>query len=159
MLMESPSPRQDDLEHAPLMHLVSVAGTAVTRHWNQLLERQHGVSAAGLNVLLMLAGGELTHVAVARRCRVRPATLTGVVDTLERAGLVRRTRSATDRRQVLLDVTPQGRRITDRVGTAIGAAFPPTSAEHDPEQAAVIRRFLVEVITTHHDHDTVSEER
>jgi hypothetical protein len=65
-----------------------------------------------------------------------------LVDPLERAGLVCRTRSA-----------------TDRVGAAIGAAFPPTSVEHDPGQAAVIRRFLVEVITTHHDHDTVSEER
>jgi DNA-binding MarR family transcriptional regulator len=149
----------DDLEHASLMHLVSLAGAVVTRRWNRLLEQQHGVSAAGLNVLLTLAGGELTHREVARRCWVRPATLTGVVDTLERNGLVRRTRSAVDRRQVLLILTPEGRGMTDRVGDAIGVEFPPTTVEQEPDHAAVVRRYLVEVIATHRDSDNSCEGR
>lgn len=44
--------------------------------------------------------GESNHRAVADRCFVRPATLTGVVDTPERDGLVERHRDGTDRRAV-----------------------------------------------------------
>ena len=42
---------------------------------------------------------------------VRPQTVTPIVDTLESAGWLRRVRSAADRRESLLVLTPRGRRL------------------------------------------------
>ncbi|MGV4924084.1 MarR family transcriptional regulator [Streptomyces sp. BHT-5-2] len=136
-----------DLEQAALPHLVSLAGHVVSRKWDRLASRQHGVSAAGVNVLLVLTRGEATHRGIARRCWVHPSTLTGVVDTLERDGLVSRHRSEQDRRQVQLTLTPQGEKTIRDIGEEIRAEFPPTDIEQDEASVAIVRAFLIELIT------------
>jgi DNA-binding MarR family transcriptional regulator len=88
-----------------------------------------------VQVPLMLAKGHATHREIARRCWVRPATLTGIVDALERDGLVARRRSGRDRRQVRLELTDEGRRITGGVGLAIAEWFRPSETERDPEES------------------------
>lgn len=47
--------------------------------------------------------------AIAARLQFSQATITALVDRLEAMGLVTRERSERDRRQILLDTTPQGR--------------------------------------------------
>ncbi len=54
----------------------------------------------------------------APRIGARPSTVSGLVDGLVTAGLVRRDRDATDRRKVLVSLTPAGRRRIDRVAEA-----------------------------------------
>jgi DNA-binding MarR family transcriptional regulator len=49
--------------------------------------------------------------------RISPPALSGHVDRLERAGLVERVRSTTDRRRVGLRLTPAGDRLLRRVKT------------------------------------------
>jgi DNA-binding MarR family transcriptional regulator len=49
------------------------------------------------------------------RMLVRPPSITGVVDRLERLGLVTRTASADDRRAKHLSLTPAGRRLVDTI--------------------------------------------
>ncbi|MCI4373810.1 MAG: MarR family transcriptional regulator, partial [Thermoplasmata archaeon] len=49
---------------------------------------------------------------------VRPQTVTPIVDTLERAGWVRRVRSTEDRRESLLTLTPKGKRLLESVRTS-----------------------------------------
>jgi DNA-binding MarR family transcriptional regulator len=46
---------------------------------------------------------------------VRPQTITPIVDTLERAGWIRRVPSADDRREMLLQLTPRGTRLMESV--------------------------------------------
>lgn len=49
---------------------------------------------------------------------VRPQTVTAVVDSLEEAGWVRRERSAEDRREARLHLTPKGDRLLDSIRDA-----------------------------------------
>jgi DNA-binding MarR family transcriptional regulator len=49
------------------------------------------------------------------RLVVRPASITGVVDRLQRTGLVARTASADDHRAKLVTLTPRGRELVRRV--------------------------------------------
>jgi DNA-binding MarR family transcriptional regulator len=51
----------------------------------------------------------------------RPSTLTGVLDRLERRGLVERAANPADRRSVLVRLTPAGRTPAARVAAAFGA--------------------------------------
>ncbi|GAB3143749.1 hypothetical protein GCM10027290_20590 [Micromonospora sonneratiae] len=138
-----------ELHDAPLGRLVAVAGHLMSQQWSRFLAEHHGLTPAGMVALLTIArNGELSHREVAARCFVRPATLTGVIDTLERDGLVERRRGATDRRTVRLALTPAG---TDRIGTlltVIRSNPPLTSVDADPAKAVVIREFLLELIKT-----------
>ncbi|MEV0328468.1 MarR family transcriptional regulator [Micromonospora echinospora] len=136
-----------DLRDAPLGRLLVVAGHLVAQRWNRRLTEEYGLTQAGLATLMTLDRyGTLTHRAVAERCFVRPATLTGIVDTLERDGLVSRQRDETDRRAVRLTITPAGREKIAGPAGLVAANPPLTSVDADPDRAAVIREFLLEVI-------------
>jgi DNA-binding MarR family transcriptional regulator len=150
--------RRAELERMAIPHLTALAGHLLSRRWGRLMSQQHGVTVAGGTVLVLLAGGEATPREIARRCWVNPATMTGIVDTLERDGLVQRRRDAADRRQVLLSLTPRGRSLAVEVSAAIRVQLRPTPTELDPEEAAVVRRFLIETIATHMEESDVGEQ-
>ncbi|MER7330277.1 MULTISPECIES: MarR family transcriptional regulator [unclassified Micromonospora] len=136
-----------ELRDVPLGRLLVVAGHVTGQRWNRYLAEEHGLTQAGMATLMTLAEhGELPHRTVAERCFVRPATLTGIVDTLERDGLVERQRDETDRRSVKLALTPAGRGRIDALTAVIRSGAPLTSVDADPAKAAVIRQFLLEVI-------------
>ena len=81
------------------------------------------LSAAGLTVTQLgvleavLHKGPLTQRSLVRKVLTSAGNLTDVIDKLEARGLVRRCRSATDRRVVTVDLTPAGRDL-------IGLLFP-----------------------------------
>ena len=73
------------------------------------LLRPLGVSAAGGLVLgLLRDNGPLSPSELGDRLIVTRATVTGVVDSLEQRGLVRRSPNPADRRSVLVEITPPG---------------------------------------------------
>jgi len=150
--------RRSELERMAIPHLTALAGHLLSRRWSRLMSQQHGVTVAGGTVLVLLAGGEATPREIARRCWVNPATMTGIIDTLERDGLVQRRRDAADRRQVRLSLTPRGRSLAVEVSAAIRVQLRPTPTELDPEQAAVVRQFLIQTIATHMEESDSGEQ-
>ncbi|HEX7744603.1 MAG TPA: MarR family winged helix-turn-helix transcriptional regulator [Micromonosporaceae bacterium] len=131
----------------PLGRLIDFAARLLTQRWSRYLAEHHGLTPAGMSVLFTLArGGDLTHREMADRCYVRPATLTGIVDTLERNGLVERRRDPADRRAVRLALTAEGDRHARELFDVISRDRPLTSVDADPAKAAVIREFLLELI-------------
>jgi DNA-binding MarR family transcriptional regulator len=150
------------LEEDPLLRLVALAGHVTGQRFGKVMGRQHGLTPAGASVLTVLtwgAGrgfqkgtpGRATHAELARRCWIAPGTLTGVVDTLAKAGYVRRERDDKDRRVVWLVATEAGRERVGEVGRQIYEVFVPTAAEQDPEKEAVIREYLIELIMKNRD--------
>jgi len=84
------------------------------------LLRPLGVSAAGGLVLGLLRDlGRLSPSELGERLIVTRATVTGLLDSLERRGLVRRTANPSDRRSILVEITPEGRDILQQVRTLI----------------------------------------
>ena len=77
-----------------------------------------GLSASSFNLLMLLKHGEdperMTQQAIGKRLVVSPSDMTGLIDRLERRGLVRRM-PGRDRRQKLLRITPQGAKLLDEV--------------------------------------------
>lgn len=61
---------------------------------------------------LISSHGPLSPTAAARRAGLHPATMTGILDRLERAGWIARERDATDRRSVVVRALPdRGREL------------------------------------------------
>jgi DNA-binding MarR family transcriptional regulator len=80
---------------------------------------------------------------VARGLMLSGSGLTGRMDQLERLGLLQRNRDRADRRAVIVELTPAGRRL-------VRAAFPVFVVSHarllrqalEPEQQAALGRLL-----------------
>ncbi|GAA4694747.1 MarR family transcriptional regulator [Phytohabitans rumicis] len=137
------------LHEAPLGRLIAVAGQLTSQRWNRVLAEKFGLTQAGMAVLLTLRHrGGSSHGELAELCYVRPATLTGIVDTLEKAGLVERKRDAADRRAVRLALTLDGGVLAQSLLSILRNPRPLTSVDADPAKAAVIREFLLELIGT-----------
>ena len=86
------------------------------------LLRPLGVSSAGGLVLGLLRDlGALSPSELGERLIVTRATVTGLVDSLEAKGFVRRTPNPNDRRSLLIEITPSGLKVLARVRTIVHA--------------------------------------
>jgi len=149
-------PAAEHYEKAPLGRLVAMAGHLASQRWSRYVSESFGLSPAGASVLMSLSRDRrLTHKELADRCLIRPATLTGVVDTLVRSGHVERRDDESDRRTVWVTLTPKGVTVAAKVHRRVAGEGPRgperaigalTSVDANPEHEAVIRRFLVELI-------------
>ena len=84
------------------------------------LLRPLGVSSAGGLVLGQLRDrGQMSPSEIGERLIVTRATVTGVLDSLERRGYVTRSPHPTDRRSVVVELTPAGLVVVGQVRTLI----------------------------------------
>ncbi len=108
----------------------------------------HRVSAAEWAVLRRLWQQEgFTQVALADRMRVRKASLTSVLASLEHKGFLRRIRRGEDRRKYHLFLTKRGRDLKEEllpIGVAINRK---AVAGIDPGDAGLVVHLLEKVIT------------
>jgi DNA-binding MarR family transcriptional regulator len=101
---ESPARTADRL-HSAAIHLLR----RVRRQ-----DEASGLSAPRLSALsVVVFNGPLTLGALAAAEQVRPPTMTRLVEALDEAGLVAREPGTTDRREVLVRATPEGKRLID----------------------------------------------
>jgi DNA-binding MarR family transcriptional regulator len=87
----------------------------LAKKMHMMMERwadHHGLSEGRFQILIRLQhvpGGRATMGELAEALEVTPRTVTGLVDNLERDGLVRRVDDPSDRRSVYAEVTDKGR--------------------------------------------------
>jgi DNA-binding MarR family transcriptional regulator len=106
------------------------------------------LTASEINALGNLADGVVRTVSeLGAAAGTRPATLTGILDRLERRGLIARRARAGDRRAVLIELTPDGERAATSILQALQrlekealAGIPPT----DLAGARAVLRALAE---------------
>jgi DNA-binding MarR family transcriptional regulator len=65
--------------------------------------------------------GSLALGKMSERLMVHPASVTSLVDGLEKGGLITRVPHATDRRTVLAEITPAGRQVVETVQGRLAA--------------------------------------
>lgn len=93
---------------------VAQVSMAVVAH--SLASVEESVTQPQLRVLVMIAtGGALNVSAVAEGLGVHPSNATRACDGLVRVGLLHRREAMDDRRNVVLTLSPQGKRLVKRV--------------------------------------------
>jgi DNA-binding MarR family transcriptional regulator len=133
-------------DDAALPELLPMAARTMGTFWGQTVQGT-GISGAGLAVLRVLAARNgLKSSEVAARGWSTPGTVTTVVDTLVRDGLVRRERDYTDRRVVRLYVTERGLDKLVETLAAVGPRWRDCFDYVDPADEPVIRKFLIDTI-------------
>jgi DNA-binding MarR family transcriptional regulator len=136
-----------DPEAAPLGKLLAVTGRVMGAHVQRILESVDLTHAGWVTLARLLEQDELPLRDLAEACFVSPATITGVVDTLERDGLVERRRADTDRRVVRLALTDAGRERTHRARALVMAEAHDLFHDLPPAEEAVVRAFLSRTLT------------
>lgn len=86
--------------------------------------------------------GPLSPTALARRVDVHLATMTGILNRLERNGWILRERDENDRRAVLVRAVPDRQREIFRLLGGMDTALDEILDDYSPEQLAVIVDFL-----------------
>ncbi|WP_181782189.1 MarR family winged helix-turn-helix transcriptional regulator [Pseudonocardia pini] len=139
----------------PLDRLVTSAGAALLR-FRRRAAAEHGLSATALDVLTALtvdphesavraATQAPSQRDLAGRLGIAPATLTPVLDELERAGDLRRHRDPVDRRVVRVRATAAGvarcRVAQAAVDRAVRGALPRAGVDDE-----AVRRYLAALL-------------
>jgi DNA-binding MarR family transcriptional regulator len=105
--------------------------------------RERGtVSPERARALLRLAEAPLRTGELAQRCLLTPPAMTELVDTLVREGLVRRREDPSDRRAVLVSLTPAGRREVERYQVLFSGVLGEAIAELEPAARERLRLAL-----------------
>lgn len=120
-------PGADKLATEAVVNLIRTTATITQRL--ATIFRRHGLTGAGYNTLMILTGadGPLAPHELGERLLVTRATVTGLVDTLEKQDLVRRRPSPEDRRMMLIEPTAKAHDLLAEVW-----------ADHFPAQTAMM---------------------
>ncbi len=107
----------------------------------------HRLSRGGREALAVLegAGEPLSPTTIAERLMVTTASVTSLLDTLERRGLLTRENDPSDRRKLLVTLTDDGRALVDRFLPEIVALQTAVMATLTEAQRQQLHRLLTKV--------------
>jgi DNA-binding MarR family transcriptional regulator len=162
--LAEPLPRPDPSlirfpDDVPL-HALLLTATRLMGAYGQSTVQKAGlkVSLSGMGVLRVLVAEDgLMASEVAERAWSNPATLTSVVNTLQKDGFVKRLPDERDRRVVRLYITEPGRAVVTYYVTQAMPLWRKAFEFVDEADEAVVRRFFVSMIG--HLSQLIDEER
>jgi len=124
------------------------AREAVMTRFRPML-REHGVTEQQWRVLRALADGAVLEAgALARRCCLLTPSLTRIVRTLNRNGLILRRIDEQDLRRVLLAITPKGKQLIAEVAPFSEAHYAAITEKIGAANLAHLHKLLAELAAT-----------
>ena len=87
----------------------------------------------------------LSHSELASRLHVTPATISKMIDRMERSGFVRRQGDSADQRVSRVYLTEQGQAVQAELGRLFGKIEQETFAGFTMEERVLLRRLLLQV--------------
>ena len=132
--------------HRNLPRLLLQARESVMTHTRPSL-REHGLSDQQWRVLRVLGEhGTVETGRVAREAFILGPSLTGVLARMERDGLVRRERDPVDQRRSVVEATPKGLKLVQKLSRTIEAHYGWMEKSIGKQKLAELYNLLDEVI-------------
>ena len=145
-----PDPTSTDPADWTTGRMLSVAARRIERAWNAHLAGWD-LNHASLPVLLHLLGGPLSQRSLASRIGVTEQTMSRTIGRLERTGLVTRTSHPSDRRQIDVTITAEGRTAALQAADP-GRADDIVTRSLTAEQARQLRELLLLLVRQDEEH-------
>src|SRR5262245_44260374 len=134
----------------PLVELVGFRLSTATVLFHQAIADRLGVSATDVKCYSILRQtGPITAGELAERTGLTTGAITGVIDRLERAELVRRARDPHDRRRVVLELVqnPERERAIAPLYEGLGREITDLVAQYSAAERATLLDFLTRATT------------
>jgi homoprotocatechuate degradation regulator HpaR len=142
----SPLPVSTPFVHRNLPRLLLQARESLMAHTRPSL-REHGLSDQQWRVLRVLGEhGVVETGRVAREAYILGPSLTGVLTRMERDGLIRRERDPADQRRTVVEATPRGRKMVDRLSTTVETHYQWLEGSLGEEKLAQLYELLDQLI-------------
>ena len=147
-IMDNPRsrpPGEDEATEA--LAALRVAGKAMRQQMDRFAER-HGLSEGRLFVLFDLGRApqhQLPLGEIADHLDVSPRNITGLIDHLERDGLVERVHDLNDRRSIQARLTPRGLQTLSDLWDKAHASQLGAVSDFSPEELRELRRLCLRV--------------
>ena len=129
----------------PIVELIGFRLSTATILFHQAVADRLGVSATDVKCYSILRqAGPITAGELAERTGLTTGAITGVIDRLERAELVRRVRDPHDRRRIVLELmaNAQRERELDQLYQPLGRAIMALVSLYSPAEHATLLDFL-----------------
>lgn len=142
----------------PRAELVHALGDAMQRYqrsvqaFDDTVGRRLGLGPTDLRCLDWLVDGPKSAGVISAATGLRPAATTALIDRLARRGLVRRLRSDTDRRTVLVEMTELGQQLTWEAYGPLVRAGQPALEELSVEQLSFLTEYLERITALTDEH-------
>jgi homoprotocatechuate degradation regulator HpaR len=132
--------------HRNLPRLLLQARESVMAHTRPSL-REHGLSDQQWRVLRVLGEhGTVETGRVAREAYILGPSLTGVLARMERDGLIRRERDPADQRRTVVEATPKGEKLVDKLSHTVEAHYAWMEKSLGKQKLAELYELLDKVI-------------
>ena len=111
------------------------------------MSREYGLTGPQCVVIRTLAAeGSLSSASLSRRLYVTPANITGIIDRLEKKGLVERNRKDGDRRVALITLTQSGNKMSKTLPDPIETKFIAELGDLGPEHIRILSLVMNQIL-------------
>lgn len=115
----------------------------VVNEQSKKVERETGLTGPQVWAIKVIASEAPVRVSeLAQRMYLHPATVVGILDRLEKRGLIARTRSTEDRRVVEVSLTADGRRLVEHTPEVASSTITRGLESLEPTELAIIGHGL-----------------
>ena len=119
---------------------------AASRFWGRTVSQIDLTAVQAMVIRFLYDSDRLTSSQLGKRTKLDSATLTGLIDRLETAGLVERRRNSEDRRSIRLRLTQEGRKKGEIVKRLMEDANKEFLHEFNESEEVALRTLLNRII-------------
>jgi len=114
---------------------------------SQKMSKQYGLTGPQSLVLrLLIKKGALSSADLSRQMYVTPSNITGIIDRLEKKGLVERIRQQSDRRVALITLTQSGQKLGKTIPDPIEKKIVNQLSDLEPENLQILAMTMNQII-------------
>ena len=111
------------------------------------MSRQYGLTGPQSSVLrTLIKEGPLSSASLSRRLYVTPSNITGIIDRLEKKGLVERIRKKEDRRIALITLTEEGTDLSNSLPDPIEKKLIYELGDLEPEHVRLLSLAMNQIL-------------
>lgn len=116
-----------------------------SRFWSQKVAALNLTATQAMVLRFLFDRDEVNSSELGSRTELDSATLTGILDRLEAAGIIERRPNPTDRRAIHIHLTEKGRRAAKEIFRLVGVANTEFLGGLNPSEEKELRRLLDKV--------------
>ena len=111
------------------------------------MSRQYGLTGSQSGVLrCLIQEGSQSSAELSRQLHVTPSNITGIIDRLEKKGLVERIRKAGDRRVAIIQLTEAGKTLSKQLPDPIEIKLISELGDLEPDQVQQLGNSLSQIL-------------